>query len=385
MSGPGPIGSVDGRCVSCERSSTAVTGYCRTCGDVRLVELGRQSDDELAPAQERTPVRRSRVPGIEGVALKIEGALPGGSFKDRVMRLLVRAAVRAGAPGAIVASSGNAAVSAAAACAELGVPLLVLVPLGTGPERTAPAVLRGAVVLHLGEDPSAAVAEAARLGQKFGLVELASTFASPGCEYACRQIGRELVQQLGADLTDVVAPVSAGPVLVGTGHGILETAGRMPRLVAAQAAGCSPLARAFDAGAPEVRPWSGPVSTRAVAIADRLTGYPQDGTYTLRLIRASGGFAAAVDDEEMAEMRHDLAVWDGLDVELSACAGAAVWRRFGRADPARVVCLLTANGLKDTLRAAPSQSRSIFDYCVSTEVGESLVEELRGRAVELPA
>lgn len=384
MIDPATQARLDATCVACSTTSDRLAGYCSACGDVRIIDAGSADISGVDPGHERTPLRRSRVPGLEGVALKIEGALPGGSFKDRVMRHLVRIAASTGARGAIVASSGNAAVSAAAACAERGMPLLILVPLATGPERTAPAVLRGAVVIHVGEDPSAAVGEAGRIARQFGLAELASTFAAPGCEYACRRIGIELVEQGGPDWTHVVAPVSAGPVLVGTGHGIEEVAGRMPRLVAAQASGCAPIVRAFASGASEVSPWQDPIATRASAIADRLSGYPQDGTYTLRMVRGSSGFAAAVDDAELVEMRRDLALWDGLDVELSACASAAVWRRFGKATPDGVVCLLTANGLKDTLRDVTLETRSIDDYASATGVGDVFIEALRGRAAELP-
>jgi threonine synthase len=245
----------------------------------------------------------SRVPGLEGVSLKFEGSLASGSFKDRVMHVLVEEAVRRGARGAVVASSGNAAIAASASCAATGLPLLILVPTTTAAERTLPSELRGAAVIRTGDDPSEVFSLAAELAAKFDLADLASTFASPGCEWACRQIGWELSEQVAEEINTVICPISVGPVLVGTGHGLVEAGRRLPALVGVQASACAPIVAAFEGGLERVEPWVGPVTTRAVAIADRLRGYAGDGTYTLAEIRRSGGLALSVDDHEIEEMR----------------------------------------------------------------------------------
>src|SRR3954471_7782609 len=64
------------------------------------------------------------------VWLKIEGANPTGSVKDRGMAWAVRAAVREGAPAVICASTGNTAASAAAYAARAGLTGAVIVPEG---------------------------------------------------------------------------------------------------------------------------------------------------------------------------------------------------------------------------------------------------------------
>ena len=365
-------------CVACGLTDEALDGYCRACGGIRLSGAPVPGPGELRPAQEPTPLRPSRVPGLEGVLLKLEGANPTGSFKDRVMRVLVGEAAGSGLRGAVVASSGNAAVAASAACAEAGLPLLVLIPARTPPERIAPAALRGAAILRIQLEISSVHALAGRLAETFGLANLSSTFAAPGCEWACRQIGRELAEQLDRPVRVLVAPVSAGPVLAGAGRGVAETTGVMPALVAAQASGCAPIARAFEAGWPEVRPWTGPIATRAAAIADPLVAYPQDGTFTLARVRASGGFAAAVTDEELDRMRRELAVRDGVDAELSACAAPSVWRGARRGDvDGPVVCLLTGNGLKDTLTGPREPGTRLAEYVEAAGAGPPLAEEVQ--------
>jgi threonine synthase len=71
--------------------------------------------------------RISERAGVE-VWLKLEGANPTGSFKDRGMTCAVSAAVREGSKAVICASTGNTAASAAAYAARGGLKGAVIVP-----------------------------------------------------------------------------------------------------------------------------------------------------------------------------------------------------------------------------------------------------------------
>src|SRR3712207_4931386 len=91
----------------------------------------------------------SRLSGCE-VWLKLEGANPTGSFKDRGMTVAVSAALRDGAEAGICASTGNTAASAAAYAARAGLRGAVIVPEGkiaTG--KLAQALVHGARVIAL--------------------------------------------------------------------------------------------------------------------------------------------------------------------------------------------------------------------------------------------
>ncbi len=250
----------------------------------------------------------------------------------------------------MVPSSGNAALAAASAGAAAGVPVLAIVPWGTAEERIAPVLARGAVVIEAGADPSEAYRCADLVTQELGFAPVYSTFAAPLAEWACRMIGIEAARQLGARPAAICAPISAGPVLAGAGHGVAQEAESLPALIAVQPAGCQPIAVAFTDGRDHVEPWTEPVTTAATSIADRLTGYPQDGTYMLRLIRESGGCAVAVSDDEMRRVREALLRHDGLDVELSSAAGVAWLLRHERDFQQPLVCVLTASGFKQTYR-----------------------------------
>ena len=84
------------------------------------------------------------------VLLKLEGANPTGSFKDRGMTVAVSRAKGAGAEAVICASTGNTAASAAAYAARAGLRGAVIVPEGKiAIGKLAQALMHGARVIAL--------------------------------------------------------------------------------------------------------------------------------------------------------------------------------------------------------------------------------------------
>lgn len=322
------------------------------------------------PSNAWSPLIRSTIPGLENVWLKYEGSHLSGSFKDRIMKasigeILMR---EPHCPGMVVPSSGNAAVSAAALCAQRRLSMIAIVPVSVPTERLRPIKARGAIVVRAGEGPSQSYALADSMSAALGYARLYSTFASPWAEWGCRSIGRELAGQMPGGITQLVSPVSAGPVLVGAANGLAEAGMAVPKLVAVQAAGCAPIARAFGKDARTVTPWVEAVDTKAAAIADRLEGYPQDGTRVLHAVHQSCGLVEAVSDQELDAARMALLRHDGLDAEFSACAGVAyLMRNPGAASPG-TVCLVTASGFKHTFAGdapAPAPDPAISELVSS--------------------
>ena len=87
------------------------------------------------------------------VLLKIEGANPTGSFKDRGMTVAVSRAIGAGAQAVICASTGNTAASAAAYAARAGLRGAVIVPEGKiAIGKLAQALMHGARVIRVIEE-----------------------------------------------------------------------------------------------------------------------------------------------------------------------------------------------------------------------------------------
>src|ERR1700686_4555736 len=111
--------------------------------DERVVSLNEGSTPlVLAP-------RLSERAGLEAW-MKLEGANPTGSFKDRGMTCAVSAAVREGAKAVICASTGNTAASAAAYAARAGITCAVIVPDGKIAQgKLAQTLVYGARVIAL--------------------------------------------------------------------------------------------------------------------------------------------------------------------------------------------------------------------------------------------
>src|ERR671936_554762 len=104
----------------------------------------REGGTPLVPAQvlsERT--------GCE-VHLKVEGANPTGSFKDRGMTVAISKAAQFGARAVICASTGNTSASAAAYASRAGLTCAVLVPQGKiALGKLAQALVHGARLLQV--------------------------------------------------------------------------------------------------------------------------------------------------------------------------------------------------------------------------------------------
>jgi threonine synthase len=80
----------------------------------------------------------------------------------------------------------------------------------------------------------------------------------------------------------------------------------------AQAAGCSPIVSAFQAGTIHVHPVEPDTIVKSIAI-----GNPADGYYALRVARQSGGGACAATDEEAVAGMKLLAQTEGIFAEAA--------------------------------------------------------------------
>src|SRR3982075_3883877 len=135
------------------------------------------------------------------VWLKLEGANPTGSFKDRGMTCAVSAAVREGAETIICASTGNTAASAAAYAARAGVRCAVIVPEGkiaTG--KLAQALMHGARVIALRGNFDAALRLVRELASRhpIALVNSVNEFRIEGQKTGAFELADALDSELDA-------------------------------------------------------------------------------------------------------------------------------------------------------------------------------------------
>ena len=273
--------------------------------------------------------RVSERAGIE-VWLKLEGANPTGSFKDRGMTCAVSAAVREGAEAVICASTGNTAASAAAYAARAGLTGAVIVPEGkiaTG--KLAQALMHGAKVIALRGNFDQALELVRELAQRrpIGLVNSVNPFRLEGQKTAAF----EMAETLG-ELDALCIPVGNAGNVTSWWKGFQEY-GAAPRMHGYQAEGAAPLVHGAPVESPET-----------VASAIRI-GNPARWEDAMNAFTASRGEVRAVSDTEILDAYSLLGAREGVFCEPASAASVAGLLKNGA--EGRVVCVLTGHGLKD--------------------------------------
>jgi threonine synthase len=282
-----------------------------------------------------------RAPGLSeraeaDVWLKVEGANPTGSFKDRGMTCAVSAAVREGAEAVVCASTGNTAASAAAYAARAGLRGAVIVPEGkiaTG--KLAQALMHGARVVALRGTFDQALALVRELVDRhpIALVNSINDFRMEGQKTAAF----EVLDALG-ELDALCIPVGNAGNITAYWRGFGERRAR-PRMYGFQAEGAAPLVR----GAPVAEP-------ETVASAIRI-GNPARWEDAMAAMTDSGGRVSAVSDDEILAAWALLARTEGIFCEPASAASVAGLLAHGAGGAERVVCVLTGHGLKDPATA----------------------------------
>jgi threonine synthase len=296
-------------------------------------------------------------PGDPGLLLKVDYLMPSGSFKDRGAVLLAALAGRLGVPRMVADSSGNAGTAVAAYAARAGIACAVYVPAATSAGKVAQLRAYGATVHQIPgsrEDTADAAAEAADRPGTF----YASHVYHPFFLQGMKTYAFELWEQLGGRLpATLVLPVGNGTLVLGAylgcrdllGQGLID---RLPAIVAVQAAGCAPLARAFADGQAEPAMIDGePTIAEGIAIAR-----PARGGQILAAVRDTAGTIVTVTDDQVNAAHAGLAR-AGLYVEPTA---AACWAALqaGLVDTTRpdgapsAIAPLCGSGLKSKPPAA---------------------------------
>lgn len=277
------------------------------------------------------------------VYLKVEGANPTGSFKDRGMTVAVSKAVEDGNKVIICASTGNTSASAAAYAARAGLVCAVLVPQGKiALGKLAQALVHGARLLQVSGNFDDCLSLAAKLAQDYpvALVNSVNTDRLHGQKTAAF----EIVEALG-DAPDIhCMPVgNAGNISAyWLGYSEERAAGnvsRVPRLFGFQAAGAAPIVTGQAVREPAT-----------IATAIRI-GNPASWTRALDARDSSGGLIAAVTDREILTAYRLLAREVGVFVELGSAASVAGLLQQaavgGVPAGSTIVCTVTGHGLKD--------------------------------------
>ena len=322
-----------------------------------LLPVQRVPEFDLAPGY--SPLlhasRLGRLLGLRRLYIKNDTINPTWSFKDRVVGVAVAAARRFDYEVLACASTGNLANAVAAHAAKAGLRACVFIPKGLERGKIlATSTYRPTIVEVDGtydEVNRLCVEIAEEHRWAFVNVNLRPYYSEGG-----KTLGFEVAEQLGWCAPDhIVVPVASGSLLVKIHKGLLELerTGVIPevrtRVHGAQAAGCAPIATAFEEGREEIRPVKPSTIARSLAI-----GTPADGRYALRVARETAGKMAAVSDQEIVDGIRLLAETEGIFTEPAGGVTVGVLRRLAEegifAEDEVVVAFITGIGLK-TLEA----------------------------------
>lgn len=289
------------------------------------------------------------------VWLKVEGANPTGSFKDRGMTLAISKAAESGAKTVICASTGNTSASAAAYASKAGMVCAVLVPQGKiAMGKMAQAVIHGAKIVQIDGNFDDCLNLARDLADNYpvALVNSVNPFRIEGQKTAAF----EVVDFLGMAPDIHVLPVgNAGNITAyWKGYVEYETSGMSksrPAMWGYQAEGAAPIVRGMIVEKPET-----------IATAIRI-GNPASWHQAVAARDESGGLIDMVSDERILAAYRILAAKEAVFVEPASAAGLAGLiqaKERGTLPRGReIVITVTGNGLKDVQWALDGQDEHV--------------------------
>jgi threonine synthase len=262
--------------------------------------------------------------GHAHVYIKDERYGPTSSFKDRQAAVAVAAMLEGGVKEAVIASTGNAAVAYAAACARVGIKLWVFMTSLVPQEKLREAALFGAEVIRVSGNYDQTKQIAAQFAQRRHLLLDRGASSIPARE-SMKTIAYEIVEQLGWRSPDwYIQAVSGGMGPMGVYQGFKEMFNmglidHIPKLAIIQAEGCSPMVNAFKSGKDMAEPV---IPDTCIIILS--TGDPgKTYSYLWKITQQYGGVMESVTDAEAFSAMRSLAKSEGMAVEPAAAVAFA--------------------------------------------------------------
>jgi threonine synthase len=316
-----------------------------------------------------TPMLQSR--RNASVWLKEEGANPTGTFKARGLALAVTMARHYGIKKLAAPSAGNAGSALAAFAAAAGIEAHIFMPQDVPLSNQVECVAYGAhltLVDGLISDCGRIVAERKQAEGWFDISTLKEPFRVEGK----KTMGYELVEQLGWQYPDAVFyPTGGGVGMIGMWKAFEEleqlgwVTGKRPKMIAIQAAGCAPVVRAFEQGDAASTMWQ---DAHTFASGLRVPK-PYGDALILEIVRASGGTALALSDDQIFASLKDWARNEGILLSPEGAAATAAYDHLlatGFLTPEdRVVLFNTGSGNKytDVIAAKLKQEGILKEAC----------------------
>ena len=292
--------------------------------------------------------------GLKELYIKNDSVNPSYSFKDRVVAVASAKALEFGFDTIACASTGNLAGAVSAHAARSGMKAYVFIPSDLEAGKVLGAAIYNATIVAVDgsyDDVNRLCSELAdRYQWAFVNINVRPFYAD-----GSKTLGYEVAEQLGWRApAQVVAPAASGAMFTKIWKGLNEFAAAglidgpvTTQMHLAQAAGCAPIAEAYQENRLIIKPVKPNSIAKSLAI-----GNPADGFYALKTIEASGGSAVIVDEPEVAEGAKLLARTEGIFTEAAGGVTISGLKRLvesGRIDRDEpTVAYVTGNGLKTT-------------------------------------
>jgi len=302
--------------------------------------------------------------GAEALWVKDEGLNPTASFKARGLACAISMCVELGIRKVAIPSAGNAAGALAAYAAAAGIESYIFMPQDVPQANYLECKAYGANVALVDGLIGDCASMVAERGPQEGWFDL-STLHEPYRIEGKKTMGYEVAEQMDWELPDAIFyPTGGGVGMIGMWKAFDEMeklgwiGGRRPKMIAVQAEGCAPVVRAFQENEPSSRFFDG---AHTLAAGLRVPK-PLGDFLVLDAVRASGGTAIAVSDEEMLDAGFELAASEGIFAAPEGAACVAALRKLlenGFLKPAdRIVLYNTGSGLKYPEAWSPRFPRS---------------------------
>ena len=316
----------------------------------------RDMANQVTMGEGGTPLYQARnvgmMLGLRHLYVKDERQGPTGSFKDRQASLAISVLREMGVTEAVLASTGNVAISYSAYSTHAGIKLWAFLPSMVPGEKMREIALYGTEVIKV----TGTYDQTKMVAQDFVRtrdLHYDRGFKSIAARESMKTLGFEVAEQLAQMLgPSTRAPLQTpdwyfqavsggmGPVGVWKAYEEMAEMGlvdRMPKLAHVQVTGCAPMVDSFHKGLEVAEPVLKPdtlVST--IATGNPGAAYPYLRTVALK----HGGAFVKVDDKEAFRAMHVMAKMDGISMEpAAATAFAGVFQMVsqGRIRPDDVV------------------------------------------------
>ena len=252
--------------------------------------------------------------GLNHLYIKDEGQNPTQSFKARGMTAAVSMAKELGAKKLAVPSAGNAAGALAAYAARAGLEAHIFMPKDTPRANVIECEQTGAQVTLMDGLITDCGAEVGRRKEAEGWFDV-STLKEPYRIEGKKTMGYELAEQFNWQLPDVIVyPTGGGTGLIGMWKAFDEMqqmgwiGSKRPRMVTVQASGCAPIVRAFEEGKRFADEFPNAHTTASGLRVPKAIG----DFLIIDALRASGGTAIAVTDEELIDATKEIGAAEGI-------------------------------------------------------------------------